>query len=143
MDRCRRRCARIWASAILWCGCRSASRMPMISSPTSRARWFKPAEMGKAIPSLSLLACDLAIPMSVTAGHNGEHEMRTQVGIVGAGPAGLMLSHLLHLDGVESVILENRSRDYIESRIRAGLIEQWAHDLLVETGGGAGSPAEG
>ena len=49
--------------------------------------------------------------------------MRTRVGIVGAGPAGLMLSHLLHLEGIESVILENRSCDYIESRIRAGLIE--------------------
>jgi p-hydroxybenzoate 3-monooxygenase len=63
-----------------------------------------------------------------------ESEMRTQVGIVGAGPAGLMLSHLLHLEGIESVILENRSREYIESRIRAGLIEQWASDLLVENG---------
>jgi p-hydroxybenzoate 3-monooxygenase len=63
--------------------------------------------------------------------------MRTQVGIVGAGPAGLMLSHLLHLEGIESVILENRSRDYIESRIRAGLLEQWASDLLIETGVGA------
>ena len=62
--------------------------------------------------------------------------MRTQVGIVGAGPAGLMLSHLLHLAGIESVILENRSRDYIESRIRAGLLEQWATDLLIETGVG-------
>jgi p-hydroxybenzoate 3-monooxygenase len=63
--------------------------------------------------------------------------MRTQVGIVGAGPAGLMLSHLLHLEGISSVILENRSRDYIESRIRAGLLEQWATDLLVDTGVGA------
>src|SRR5262249_54542782 len=143
MDRCRRRGARIWASAILWCGGRPAWASQRSHAPPPGGRWVKPAEMGKAIPSLSLLACDLAIPMSVTAGHNGEHEMRTQVGIVGAGPAGLMLSHLLHLDGVESVILENRSRDYIESRIRAGLIEQWAHDLLVETGGGAGSPAEG
>ena len=63
--------------------------------------------------------------------------MRTQVGIVGAGPAGLMLSHLLHRAGIESVVLENRSRDYIESRIRAGLLEQWASDLLIETGVGA------
>lgn len=60
--------------------------------------------------------------------------MRTQVGIVGAGPAGLMLSHLLHLVGIESIVIENRSRDYIEHRIRAGLIEQWASDMLVETG---------
>src|SRR5262249_23602891 len=63
--------------------------------------------------------------------------MRTQVGIVGAGPAGLMLSHLLHLEGIESVVLEDRSRDYIESRIRAGLLEQWASDLLTQTGVGA------
>jgi p-hydroxybenzoate 3-monooxygenase len=69
--------------------------------------------------------------------------MRTQVGIVGAGPAGLMLSHLLHLDGIESVVLESRSRDYIESRIRAGLIEQWASDLLIETGVGARMQREG
>jgi p-hydroxybenzoate 3-monooxygenase len=62
--------------------------------------------------------------------------MRTQVGIVGAGPAGLMLSHLLHREGIDSIILENRSREYIESRIRAGLIEQWASDLLIETGVG-------
>ncbi len=51
--------------------------------------------------------------------------MRTQVGIVGAGPAGLMLSHLLHLEGVESIILENRSRDYIESRIRSTASRRW------------------
>jgi p-hydroxybenzoate 3-monooxygenase len=62
--------------------------------------------------------------------------MRTQVGIVGAGPAGLMLSHLLHLEGIESIILENRSRAYIEGRIRAGLIEHWARDLLIDTGVG-------
>jgi p-hydroxybenzoate 3-monooxygenase len=62
--------------------------------------------------------------------------MRTPVGIIGAGPAGLMLSHLLHLAGIESVILENRSRSYIESRIRAGLLEQWATDLLIDTGVG-------
>jgi p-hydroxybenzoate 3-monooxygenase len=62
--------------------------------------------------------------------------MRTQVGIVGAGPAGLMLSHLLRLEGIASVILENRSRDYIEGRVRAGLLEQWTTDLLVETGVG-------
>ena len=69
--------------------------------------------------------------------------MRTQVGIVGAGPAGLMLSHLLHLAGIDSVILENRSRDYIESRIRAGLIEQWASDLLTEIGVGERMRREG
>jgi p-hydroxybenzoate 3-monooxygenase len=62
--------------------------------------------------------------------------MRTQVGIIGAGPAGLMLARLLHLQGIESIVIENRSRDYIESRIRAGLIEHWAADLLVDLGVG-------
>jgi len=69
--------------------------------------------------------------------------MRTQVGIIGAGPAGLMLARLLHLAGIESIIIENRSRDYIENRIRAGLIEHWAADLLTELGVGARMKAEG
>ncbi len=62
--------------------------------------------------------------------------MRTQVGIVGAGPSGLVLALLLRRAGIDSVIIENRSRDYIEHRIRAGLLEQWVHDLLVELGVG-------
>src|SRR5690348_7916645 len=62
--------------------------------------------------------------------------LRTQVGIVGAGPAGLMLSHLLHLQGIESVVLEARSRQYVEERVRAGLLEQGTVDLLKETGVG-------
>ncbi|HYC16787.1 MAG TPA: 4-hydroxybenzoate 3-monooxygenase [Pseudolabrys sp.] len=69
--------------------------------------------------------------------------MRTQVGIIGAGPAGLMLGRLLHLQGVESIIVENRSRDYIENRIRAGLIEHWAADLLADVGVGARLKREG
>ena len=63
--------------------------------------------------------------------------MRTQVGIVGAGPAGLMLSHLLHLAGIHSIIIENRSRAYCEARVRAGLMEDWVAKLLIETGVGA------
>ena len=61
---------------------------------------------------------------------------RTQVGIVGAGPAGLVLSHLLHLQGIESVVLENRSRQYVEERVRAGVLEQGTVDLLTEMGVG-------
>ncbi|HET6289368.1 MAG TPA: 4-hydroxybenzoate 3-monooxygenase [Amycolatopsis sp.] len=60
--------------------------------------------------------------------------MRTPVAIVGAGPAGLLLSHLLDLAGVESVIVETRSRDYVEARIRAGILEQSTVDLLREAG---------
>jgi p-hydroxybenzoate 3-monooxygenase len=57
---------------------------------------------------------------------------RTQVGIVGAGPSGLLLSQLLHLEGIESVIVERRSRERVEGRIRAGVLEQGTVDLLVE-----------
>src|SRR5262249_56917005 len=63
--------------------------------------------------------------------------MRTQVGIIGAGPAGLMLARLLHLQGIESIIIENRSRHYIENRIRSGLIEHWATDFLIDVGVGS------
>jgi p-hydroxybenzoate 3-monooxygenase len=69
--------------------------------------------------------------------------LRTQIGIVGAGPAGLVLSHLLHLQGIESVILERRSRAYIEERVRAGVLEQGTVDLLIESGVGARLQREG
>lgn len=74
--------------------------------------------------------------------------MHTQVGIIGAGPAGLLLSHLLHLRGIESVVLERHSRDYVENRIRAGVLEHTTEDLLVESGVGQrvqalGLPHEG
>jgi p-hydroxybenzoate 3-monooxygenase len=60
--------------------------------------------------------------------------MRTQVGIVGAGPAGLVLAHLLARAGIDAVVLENRSRDHVERRVRAGVLEQNTVDLLRELG---------
>jgi p-hydroxybenzoate 3-monooxygenase len=57
---------------------------------------------------------------------------RTQVAIIGAGPAGLLLSQLLHLDGIDCVVLEARSREHVESRIRAGVLEQSTVELLVK-----------
>ncbi|MDR7049540.1 p-hydroxybenzoate 3-monooxygenase [Duganella sp. 3397] len=62
--------------------------------------------------------------------------MKTQVAIVGAGPAGLLLSHLLHLQGIESVVIETRSRADIEATIRAGVLEQGTMDILNESGVG-------
>jgi p-hydroxybenzoate 3-monooxygenase len=62
--------------------------------------------------------------------------IRTQVGIVGGGPAGLMLSHLLHLAGVESVVIEARSRQHVEERVRAGVLEQGTVDLTIASGVG-------
>ena len=62
--------------------------------------------------------------------------MRTQVGIIGAGPAGLFLSHLLQRLGIESVVVEMHSRRYVEERIRAGVLEQGTVDLMHELGVG-------
>ena len=70
-------------------------------------------------------------------------KLRTQVGIIGAGPAGLLLSHLLHLEGIESVIVEARSRQYAEERVRAGVLEQGVVDLFRACGIGERMNREG
>ncbi|MBR8302011.1 4-hydroxybenzoate 3-monooxygenase [Burkholderia dolosa] len=69
--------------------------------------------------------------------------MRTQVAIIGAGPAGLLLSHLLRLQGVDSILVEARSREYCENRIRAGVLEQGTVDTLNEAGLGERMRREG
>jgi p-hydroxybenzoate 3-monooxygenase len=69
--------------------------------------------------------------------------MRTQVGIVGGGPAGTLLSHLLHLRGIESVVLELRSRQEVETTVRAGVLEDATAELLRETGVGERMDREG
>jgi len=69
--------------------------------------------------------------------------MRTQVAIVGAGPAGLVLAHLLHRTGIDSVVLEARSRRYVEQRVRAGVLEHPTVELLCETGVGERLQREG
>jgi p-hydroxybenzoate 3-monooxygenase len=69
--------------------------------------------------------------------------LRTSVGIIGAGPAGLMLAHLLQRAGIESVVLEHRSREYVESRVRAGVLEHGAAQLLRDSGVGGRMDSEG
>ena len=69
--------------------------------------------------------------------------MRTQVAIIGAGPSGLLLGQLLSKNGIDNVILEDRSAEYVLGRIRAGVIEQGTADLLDEAGVGARMHAEG
>src|ERR687888_365263 len=69
--------------------------------------------------------------------------MRTQVAVIGAGPSGLLLSHLLAADGVESVVLETRSEEYVLSRIRAGVLESSSVELLGSVGLGERLHREG
>ncbi|HUO34454.1 MAG TPA: 4-hydroxybenzoate 3-monooxygenase [Candidatus Acidoferrum sp.] len=69
--------------------------------------------------------------------------MQTQVGIIGAGPAGLVLSRLLDLHGIENVVLESKRRDYIQERVRAGVLEQGTVELLTEIGAGERLKREG
>jgi p-hydroxybenzoate 3-monooxygenase len=69
--------------------------------------------------------------------------MRTRVAIIGAGPSGLLLSHLLAADGIESIVVETRSQDYVLSRIRAGILEQSSVDLLTQVGLGERLAREG
>ncbi len=69
--------------------------------------------------------------------------MRTQITIVGAGPAGLVLAHLLHLQGIDCVILESRTREYVEGRVRAGVLEHLTVSLLDKIGVGARMRREG
>jgi p-hydroxybenzoate 3-monooxygenase len=70
-------------------------------------------------------------------------KLRTQVGIVGAGPAGLVLAHLLQRQGIQSLVVEARSRQHCEQRVRAGVLEQGTVDLLTEMGLGARMHREG
>ncbi len=69
--------------------------------------------------------------------------MRTQIAIIGAGPAGLTLAHLLHRSGIESIVLEHRDRAYVEKRVRAGVLEQGTVDLLNAIGVGERMQREG
>ena len=69
--------------------------------------------------------------------------MRTKVAIVGGGPAGMLLSHLLWREGIDNVVVELRSREYVEARIRAGVIEQGTSDLLRSLGLGERMDREG
>ncbi|MEO8049094.1 MAG: 4-hydroxybenzoate 3-monooxygenase [Acidobacteriota bacterium] len=69
--------------------------------------------------------------------------LHTKVGIIGAGPAGLLLSHLLHLEGIESIVIETQTRQHVEARIRAGVLEQGTVDVLNAAGVGARMSREG
>lgn len=96
---------------------------------------------GKVQVFVQLLHCDGRTAHAQKAIR--EETMRTQVAIIGGGPAGLLLPQLLHVAGVDSVVLERHSRDYVESRIRADVLEQVTVDLLEQAGAGARMRREG
>src|SRR5687768_1169743 len=79
----------------------------------------------------------LATASSSSDASTGSAARRTQVVIVGAGPAGLLLGQLLHVAGIDNIIVERQSGDYVLGRIRAGVLEQTTCDLLEEAGVGA------
>ena len=68
---------------------------------------------------------------------------RTQVAIIGGGPAGLLLSHILHKNGIDSIVLERQTRQYVLKRIRAGVLEAGSVALLREVGLGARMDRDG
>ena len=72
-----------------------------------------------------------------------DYDMKTQVAIIGAGPSGLMLSRYLALHNIESIVIEDRSRDYVQSRIRAGMLETPTVELLDQIGVGERLHREG
>jgi p-hydroxybenzoate 3-monooxygenase len=80
---------------------------------------------------------------AMTTKLSGPSTVRTQVAVVGAGPAGLLLSQLLAQRGIESVIVENRSREYVEARVRAGVVEHGSVQTLIEAGAGDRLQREG
>src|SRR5436190_17893637 len=100
---------------------------------------------GSHSPQRSCTGCEYTFDLSSICATPPDNisTMRTQVGIIGAGPAGLLLAHLLQLRGIESVVLETRSREEIEATIRAGVLEQGTVDLLDESGVGARMRSEG
>ena len=110
-----------------------------------RLRWpadaCRDTEPGSS-PDAVAVKPGLAIPLTGNT-DRGMERARTQVAIVGAGPAGLVLSHLLARAGIDCVVLEARSREYVEQRVRAGVLEQNTADLLDELGVGERMHREG
>src|SRR6478735_2071296 len=139
-------------SGVIRTSVRLRLRWRMSSCPAATGiRWVKPSRATvspSCTRSATASARDVisACVRIVNAGTDVEQyhqDMRTQVAIVGGGPAGLMLGRLLELRGIETVILEARDREYVQQRVRAGVLEQATMDLMDEVGLGARMHREG
>src|SRR5215204_1327455 len=118
-----------------------------------RRRWRRIAAVRRASIAYQNSSVPVASPapfVDARPCHNaGRHQEQvlvaesTQVAIIGAGPAGLTLAHVLHAPGIESVVIERRDRAYVERRLRAGVLEQGTVDLLRALGLGARMDREG
>jgi p-hydroxybenzoate 3-monooxygenase len=115
----------------------------MYLTRTVRRRNFHPGVFDVNIRSYPEHLALSSAPTSSPAAPNAGGIVRHQVAVIGAGPAGLTLAHLLHLQGIDTVVLEARSREYVEHRVRAGVLEQPTVDLLQEVGVGQRLAAEG
>src|SRR5207253_1037000 len=109
---------------------------------TYEGLFYRPTVLADVAPAMPAYANEVFGPVAPVRDLMMERA-RTQFGIVGAGPAGLLLAHLLALRGIESVIVELRSRAYCEARQRAGVLEQGSSDLLRAAGLGTRLDAEG
>jgi ribulose 1,5-bisphosphate synthetase/thiazole synthase len=87
--------------------------------------------------------CDFSTATAFLAQWTVKMATRTQVAIIGGGPAGLLLSHMLHRNGIDSIVLERENRNHVLERIRAGVLEAGTVDLLREVGLGARMDREG
>src|SRR4051794_34450396 len=139
-------------SGVIRTSVRSRLRWRMSSCPAATGiRWVKPSRATVSpswTRSATASARDVisACVRMVNAGASTEQyhrAMRTEVAIIGGGPAGLMLGRLLELRGIDNVILEARDQEYVQQRVRAGVLEQATMDLMDEVGLGARMHAEG
>src|SRR3954452_21003729 len=142
-------------SGVIRTSVRSRLRCRMISCPAATGiRWVKPSSATVSPSSTRAATASARVVISavvrmVNGGSVSERYqvsstgMRTQVAIVGGGPAGLMLGRLLELQGIETVVLELRDREYVQQRVRAGVLEQGTMDLMDEVGVGERMHREG
>lgn len=113
---------------------------PFLALQRSR---FRPTSLPRLLYTIIIIASGRRDAGRAASGDRGAGKLRTKVAIIGAGPAGLLLGQLLHLYGIDNIILERQTGDYVLGRIRAGLLEEGTVALLDKVGAGARAHREG